>query len=471
MNVKNSQIQNLIIFTIDIVGISIGYFLMTFLRFRGTFPVDPEKMVFYRLFIAVFVLTLLYLVFNPNHDFFKRSFWQELICNIKTNVMAAAFMATAAYLIDDARDYSRFIYIMTMAFSLVWMQIMHRIYRLYMLHYRKHSSMSRKMLIVTTSDRAKEIIENIIREKTWNLWITGVVIIDKNMVGKEILSIPIVADYDTMIQYAIRSVVDEVFIHVPDNQLIPIKEMICAFEDMGITVDLNIHLFEMEIDTEKYLQKIGKYNAVSFVQKNTPLHMIVIKRVVDIIGAFVGLGITGVVTLLIGPLIKLESPGPLFFFQLRVGRNGRIFKIYKFRSMYADAEERKKELLDQNEMEGFMFKMEHDPRITKIGNFIRRTSIDELPQFWNVLKGDMSLVGTRPPTVDEFEQYEGYHKRRLSMTPGLTGVWQVSGRSDIKDFEEIVAMDVDYISNWSLKRDFEIILRTVQVVLRSSGAK
>ena len=151
--------------------------------------------------------------------------------------MAAAFMATAAYLIDDARDYSRFIYIMTMAFSLVWMQIMHRIYRLYMLHYRKHSSMSRKMLIVTTSDRAKEIIENIIREKTWNLWITGVVIIDKNMVGKEILSIPIVADYDTMIQYAIRSVVDEVFIHVPDNQLIPIKEMICAFEDMGITVD------------------------------------------------------------------------------------------------------------------------------------------------------------------------------------------------------------------------------------------
>ena len=220
-----------------------------------------------------------------------------------------------------------------------------------------------------------------------------------------------------------------------------------------------------------YLQKIGKYNAVSFVQKNTPLHMIVIKRVVDIIGAFVGLGITGVVTLLIGPLIKLESPGPLFFSQLRVGRNGRIFKIYKFRSMYADAEERKKELLDQNEMEGFMFKMEHDPRITKIGNFIRRTSIDELPQFWNVLKGDMSLVGTRPPTVDEFEQYEGYHKRRLSMTPGLTGVWQVSGRSDIKDFEEIVAMDVDYISNWSLKRDFEIILRTVQVVLRSSGAK
>ena len=139
--------------------------------------------------------------------------------------------------------------------------------------------------------------------------------------------------------------------------------------------------------------------------------------------------------------------------------------------MYVDAEERKKELIEQNEMEGFMFKMENDPRITKLGKFLRKTSIDELPQFWNVLKGDMSLVGTRPPTVDEFEQYEGYHKRRLSMTPGLTGVWQVSGRNDIKDFEEIVKMDVDYISNWSLKRDFKIILRTVQVVLGSKGAR
>ena len=135
------------------------------------------------------------------------------------------------------------------------------------------------------------------------------------------------------------------------------------------------------------------------------------------------------------------------------------------------SEERKKELMEQNEMDGLMFKMTDDPRITKIGKFIRKTSLDEFPQFLNVLKGDMSLVGTRPPTVDEFEQYEGYHKRRLSMKPGLTGVWQVSGRSDITDFEEIVAMDVDYISNWSLKRDLEIILKTIQVVLHSDGAR
>ena len=199
--------------------------------------------------------------------------------------------------------------------------------------------------------------------------------------------------------------------------------------------------------------------------------MIAMKRLLDIIGAIVGLIITAVVTIVIGPLIKLESPGPLFFSQKRVGRNGRIFKIYKFRSMYADAEKRKKELMEQNEMNGLMFKMTDDPRITKIGKFIRKTSLDELPQFWNVLKGDMSLVGTRPPTVDEFQQYEWYHKRRLSMTPGLTGVWQVSGRSDITDFEEIVSMDVEYIKNWSFKRDIKIILKTIRVVLHSDGAR
>lgn len=199
--------------------------------------------------------------------------------------------------------------------------------------------------------------------------------------------------------------------------------------------------------------------------------MVFLKRFTDIVGAVLGLIITALAMVILGPLIKLESPGPLFFSQKRVGRNGRIFKIYKFRSMYADAEERKKNLMEKNEMKGLMFKMKHDPRITKIGKFIRKTSIDELPQFWNVLKGDMSLVGTRPPTIDEFEQYKGYHKQRLSMTPGLTGVWQVSGRNDIKDFEEIVAMDVDYINNWSLKRDIEIILQTIRVVLTSSGAR
>ena len=181
--------------------------------------------------------------------------------------------------------------------------------------------------------------------------------------------------------------------------------------------------------------------------------------------------ITGIAFLIFAPVIKKQSKGPVFFSQKRVGKNGRVFRIYKFRSMYMDAEERKQDLMLKNEMEGPMFKLADDPRIFPVGRFIRKYSIDELPQFWNVLKGEMSLVGTRPPTVEEVEQYELHHRARLGIKPGLTGMWQVSGRSDITDFEEIVALDTQYISEWSLSVDLKILLRTFQVVLSGEGSK
>ena len=196
-----------------------------------------------------------------------------------------------------------------------------------------------------------------------------------------------------------------------------------------------------------------------------------LKRVLDFILSLIGLVVLSPVLLIIALIIKMTSPGPVFFKQKRVGKNGRYFYIYKFRSMYKDAEARKAALMEKNEMKGLMFKMTDDPRVTKVGKFIRATSIDELPQFWNILKGDMSLVGTRPPTVDEFQQYEARHKRRLSMKPGLTGMWQVSGRSNIEDFEDVVRMDLDYIDNWSLQLDAKIILKTIVVIFKKVGAK
>ena len=196
-----------------------------------------------------------------------------------------------------------------------------------------------------------------------------------------------------------------------------------------------------------------------------------VKRSIDIFGSLFGLIVLAIPMAIIALIIKITSPGPLIFKQQRVGKNGRIFNIYKLRSMYQDAEERKKALMEQNKMDGHMFKMDNDPRITKVGKFIRKTSIDELPQFWNVLKGDMSLVGTRPPTVDEFEKYESHHKRRLSMKPGITGKWQVSGRSDIQDFEEVVKLDCEYIDEWSPFLDIQILFKTVGVVLTHKGAE
>ena len=487
MNIKQTQIQNLIIYIGDVIGISLGYLIMTHVRFEGYIfkLLNNDNRFFYRWLISIFVLTIVYFILNPNLHFFKRKLKEEIRNDLQTNILTATLMATIAYLINDARDYSRFVYLTTMVFSCCWMILSHTVYRWYILKYRQYNSVTRKMLIITTSDRVEKVVKNIIREKTWNLWVTGIVVIDKDLTGKKVMNIPIVANRNNMFRYAIREVVDEVFILVPEEtENYQIQQLIQKFEEMGITVDININLYEIDVSSgTKYLNQVGNYPTVTFASKEIPLYMIAMKRLLDIIGAIVGLIITAVATIVIGPLIKLESPGPLFFSQKRVGRNGyhhcrtlraangRIFKIYKFRSMYADAERRKKELMEQNEMNGLMFKMTDDPRITKIGKFIRKTSLDELPQFWNVLKGDMSLVGTRPPTVDEFQQYEWYHKRRLSMTPGLTGVWQVSGRSDITDFEEIVSMDVEYIKNWSLKRDIKIILKTIQVVLHSDGAR
>jgi len=185
----------------------------------------------------------------------------------------------------------------------------------------------------------------------------------------------------------------------------------------------------------------------------------------------------------VAPAIYLSSPGPIFFAQERIGKNGKHFKMYKFRSMYLDAEERKAELMAQNRVDsGLMFKLDYDPRIIGcekrpdgtikkgIGNFIRDYSLDEFPQFWNCLKGDISLVGTRPPTVDEWEKYELHHRVRLAIKPGITGMWQVSGRSKITDFEQVVELDKQYIKNWTLWLDIKLICKTVVTVLRKDGS-
>ncbi len=194
------------------------------------------------------------------------------------------------------------------------------------------------------------------------------------------------------------------------------------------------------------------------------------KRAIDILGALVGLLICGIAFVFVAPGIYLSSPGPIIFKQERVGKHGRTFKIYKFRSMYVDAEKQQEKLAAQNKMQGHMFKIDDDPRVFPFGKFLRRTSIDEFPQFWNVLKGDMSLVGTRPPTVNEYKRYETHHRVRLAIKPGITGLWQISGRNEVTDFEEVVKLDQKYIENWSLGLDIKILLKTVIVVLRRKGS-
>jgi exopolysaccharide biosynthesis polyprenyl glycosylphosphotransferase len=234
---------------------------------------------------------------------------------------------------------------------------------------------------------------------------------------------------------------------------------------MPVRVALNFDEFKNYYG--QHTCRLGTQEGVILAPYNLDPDQLIIKRTMDVIGGVIGLLGTALLLPFLALAIKLESPGPIFFSQNRVGKGGRNFRIVKFRSMYADAEQRKQELMEHNIHQGALFKMENDPRITKVGRFIRKTSLDEFPQFWNVLKGDMSLVGTRPPTRDEVDEYEDHHFRRISIRPGLTGLWQVSGRNEITDFDEIVALDVKYIKNWGIWVDIKIILRTVGVVVLS----
>ncbi|MFZ5986462.1 MAG: sugar transferase, partial [Bacillota bacterium] len=265
-------------------------------------------------------------------------------------------------------------------------------------------------------------------------------------------------------------VVDEVVFALPKTYVGEVEKYVYICEEMGVTVRIILDLYDLKI-AKTHLGCVGTLPMLTYHSVNLNEFELLLKRAMDIAGALVGLFITGIASIFIIPAIKLSSPGPILFSQDRVGLNGRIFKIYKFRTMYIDAEERKKELMAQNQVSGgLMFKIKSDPRITPLGKFLRKTSLDELPQFINVFKGDMSLVGTRPPTVDEVSKYKSYHRRRISFKPGLTGMWQVSGRSNITDFEEVVKLDTQYIDEWSIWLDIKIILKTIWVVIKRNDA-
>lgn len=326
---------------------------------------------------------------------------------------------------------------------------------------------SRQIVVGATEAAARRMIKTITESAIRNYQFFGLAVLDRSMVGEQIEHVPVSADADSFIQYVKDHVVDEVFLNLPDRsaQSLDLAQQLL---DMGLTVHIYMENAYQELPN-RCISNVFGYNVLTSTISPISFRQTLLKRAMDICGGLVGCLLTVVIAIFIGPIIYIKSPGPIFFSQVRVGKKGRRFKIYKFRSMYMDAEERKKELMAQNKMkDGMMFKMDNDPRIIKgIGNFIRKTSLDEFPQFWNVLKGDMSLVGTRPPTIDEYERYSPHHKRRLSMLPGITGLWQTSGRSSITDFEEVVRLDTEYIENWSLEMDVKILFRTVAKVLKS----
>ena len=350
-------------------------------------------------------------------------------------------------------------------------------------HSAKVKEGKKSLMVMTSAALASEVIKNLEENSYQDYRITGIYLMDTEVSGQKIRDIPTMGRETDIIKLIRTDWVDEVFVYQPDNMPYP-TNMIDSIMDMGITVHYGLEALNAHSDGTVEVSKVGSYRVLTNSLKIVSAKQIVYKRIMDIAGGIVGCLLTLVLCVFIGPAIYIQSPGPIFFKQKRIGQNGKQFYMYKFRSMYMDAEERKKALMEQNNIaDGMMFKMDDDPRIIGsekkdkngnprgIGNFIRRTSIDEFPQFFNVLKGEMSLVGTRPPTLDEWEKYDLHHRVRMSIKPGITGLWQISGRSDITDFEEVVKLDRDYIQNWSIWLDFKILFKTVGVVLKHEGAK
>lgn len=466
---------------IDFVCLQLSIVVAYMIRFGISNPYADYP---YRNVLVVSELISLFVIFcfETLKDILKRGKYAEFGRTLYHVLLVELLTIGYLYLIHRADSYSRTVTIWSSILYLIFSYVLRLFWKSVLKRHGVGLVNQRSILLVTVKDRAAECVKTFQANDYEKFHVAGLVILDEDKVGTSMDGVPVVADGATLKQYVCNNWVDEVLINVPDD-----LEGIGAIKDglysMGIVVHRRLINVVSASSKQQFVENIGGYTVLTTsISCASPIELF-LKRTLDILGGLVGTILTGILCLIMVPVIKTQSPGPVFFTQERVGKNGKRFKIYKFRTMYLDAEERKKELMAQNRVkDGMMFKIDFDPRI--IGNKIlpdgtqksgfmdlaRRLSLDEFPQFLNVLKGDMSLVGTRPPTVDEYEKYQLHHHARLATKPGITGMWQVSGRSNITDFEEVVRLDTRYIQEWTFGLDIRILFRTIAVVLKREGS-
>jgi exopolysaccharide biosynthesis polyprenyl glycosylphosphotransferase len=340
----------------------------------------------------------------------------------------------------------------------------------YLDHFARLSFNAWKILLVGSEDRVKVVVNALERQRSWGHQIVGCLNVDgeKDSRCGDLPNLGGIEDFDSVLR---KYEIDEVAFALPKAYPIELEKLLQKCEEMGIALKIVPGMVNLGSSQGMRVESLLGIPALAYDSGHISASGWCYKRVIDLLGGLFGFILFLIIYPFVGLMIKLDSPGPVLFKQVRIGRNGRQFYLYKFRTMVADAEAKKAELLKQNEMKGPMFKLGNDPRITRVGRFLRKTSLDEFPQFMNVLKGEMSLVGTRPPTPNEVQQYEDWHRRRISAKPGITGLWQISGRNKIDDFAEVVKLDLEYIDNWRFAKDLWILWKTIWIVLERKGAK
>ncbi len=492
MNTKNKSdrlFKHLDFIVFDFCILEICFYLATYLYgLDHNLVVRIGTVSFRRQQIALAAAVAISLaVEEPYKSILKRNKWGELGAMVTHTVFLALVDVVILFFIHDIGITSRlvtvymwiFYFVIFLFVRLVWKKII----RNYVIH---RKAANRQIVIFTTRSQLDSMVSGLRSKIFMDYDIAAAFIDDYDFAidkGASIDRIPVLGSAEDMMNYVTHTWTDEVVLYLPED---PHKSMSLTerLDTAGIeTRNVVLNLHDMKDSASAYVEKMGSLVVISKQDREIPMREWIFKKTLDIIGGIVGCILTMIIFIFIAPIIYIKSPGPIFFKQQRVGRNGKVFTMYKFRSMYMDAEERKAELMEQNNMEDtLMFKMSDDPRIIGsekkdkdgnpkgIGNFIRDTSLDEFPQFFNVLKGDMSLVGTRPPTLDEWSQYSEHHRKRLSMRPGITGLWQISGRSEITDFEKVVELDARYIDTWTVGMDIMILIKTVGKVLKREGA-
>lgn len=440
----------------DSLAVAISFYLLS-LRFSYGF-FNSWKFLLLQL-----ILTLTFTILSNDYSLaHRRRLKQELIYTLTFSIKLSTVFVVIIFL----SQYIGKTYVTQLSLSYLLIQFVIQFVLIFSLRYlsRKASdnltTKKKKILFVTNFTTDFQMLK-LLEKNHYE------VVAYLSQHASNVVKEPILRNFEEVQHLLQHNEIQEVFIDSDARQEF-IEEQ-HFFNAMGIPVSLSLSEDNL---SSIFVQQLENTTFVTSALNNTHYRSVFLKRIIDIVGALIGLILTGIVALIIYPIVQKQSKGPLIFKQKRVGKNGKIFTLYKFRSMYLDAEERKKELMAQNDLTtDLMFKMDHDPRIFPFGQKIRDWSLDELPQFLNVLKGDMSLVGTRPPTLEEYQKYELHHFKRLAAKPGITGMWQTSGRSNITDFEDVVKLDLTYIKNWSIWLDIKILFKTAEVVLRCEGSK
>ena len=471
---------------IDIIMLQFSYILTFWLIHGITSPYANDSSQY--LALLMFLSQVIVILFSSHYrSIIRRKGVEELISDLVYTIEIVAITLIFLFAVKRSSDISRLQVFVTAGVFLILDFCVKQLNKKRIIRTLKRDRNQRRLVLVTSRQFVEDAVRKLTKTGTKDVRIVAVALMGENEDIQE--PIPglepdcVVSKLsDETLEWISHQWVDGVFIFQPADQLFP-----SSFMDGLLTMGITMYYSMSALDDGRWpaidIQKLGNFKVLTSSMKFISTGWLALKRLLDILGGLIGCIFTLLLTLFIGPMIYIKSPGPIFFKQVRIGRNGKPFKMYKFRSMYLDAEERKAELMKQNKMQGLMFKMDDDPRIIGsekkgkdgkpkgIGNFIRRTSIDEFPQFFNVLIGNMSLVGWRPCTLNEWKEYNLEHRSRAGMKPGITGMWQVSGRSEITDFDEVVKLDQEYIENWSLLLDFKILLKTVAVVAKREGAE